>query len=333
MRDRRDLNQFCRKILEDNGAAISDRASTILLEDPALADLRDPLEFISKNWRDLTPALIGLACEAVGGRPEATHDPALAISLMHLSFSIWDDIIDRANSKSFRPTLLGKYGEPVALVIAGLASAKAFSVLNRTCMEGEKHQIVNDLVWRLWSRLACVETTTFRMQTQRILTTKEKLWKIKSEASDLETCLKIGATLGNGSESEINHLGKYGRCLGIIIALRNDFLVSINVTTELSQKIASRKVPYSLLWAKDHSEKLQKQFDNLADQNSISQTSIREVVEELLATKAANNIARNIGRYVKIAKKELDYLRNNGATQTLRCLVSAQPRLFSESLY
>lgn len=318
--------------MEDNGAAIANKASTILLEDPALTDLHDPLHFISKSWRDLSPALISLSCKAVGGRPEETQNTALAINLMHLSFSIWDDIIDNTKSKSFRPTLLGKFGTPTSVIIAGLAAAKAFSLLNTTPMADGKRQIINDLIWRLGTKMASTEAIALQMRTQRILTSKKKLWKIKSEASDLETCLKIGAIIGNGSENEIHHLGEYGLCLGTIFALRNDFLMSVNLTLELAQRITSRELPYALSWARERSGKLQKQLETLAGQKDISQTSIKEVVEDLLATNVANNIARKIRRQANKAEKELTHLRRNEATQTLRCLVKAQPKLFSESL-
>ena len=69
MYEKNNIEERCDKILEDNGGKIADKARTILLEDPALKDLRPPLEFISKNWRDLlTPALMSLSCEAVGGQ-------------------------------------------------------------------------------------------------------------------------------------------------------------------------------------------------------------------------------------------------------------------------
>ena len=71
----------------------------------------------------------------------------------------------------------------------------------------------------------------------------KKFWKIKTEAEDLETCLKIGAIIGNGSESEINHLGKYGLYLGIILELCKDFRISVNLTAELAEKIRNGTLP------------------------------------------------------------------------------------------
>ena len=191
------LRERCQKILEENGGHIADQASKILLEDPTLKDLRSPLEFISKNWRNpLTPAMICLSCKAVGGRPEETYDAALAMSLISLSLYVWDDMIDKARFKLFKPTLFEKFGESTALIIGGLASAKAFSILNQMNMDRARNQTVTKLLWELLTKFAQAETAGLRMRSQRSFSSKKKFWKIKTEAGYLETCLRIGAVIG-----------------------------------------------------------------------------------------------------------------------------------------
>ena len=92
----------CNKILEKYGGLIAEKSNSIMVNDSTLKDLKKPLEFISKNWRDpLTPSLIALSCAAVGGNPKNTYNTALAISLINLSFFLWDDIIDHSYSKVF----------------------------------------------------------------------------------------------------------------------------------------------------------------------------------------------------------------------------------------
>jgi geranylgeranyl pyrophosphate synthase len=332
MYEKYNAEKLCRKILEDNGGYVADKARTILLEDPALKDLRLPLEFLSKNWRDLTPALMSLSCEAVGGRPEETYDVALAMSLMHLSFYILDDIIDSARSKSFKPTLFGEFGGATSLIIGGLASAKAFSILNEINMGRGKRQIINRLVWDLLARMAKAETVNLRLRRKKNYSHACKIWKIRMEAADTETCLRMGAIVGNGSGNDIDHLGKYGFCLGVISALWTDFRVSVNLTLELAEKIRSGKLPYSLLWACSRSEKLRRKIEGLTEANTIEQTHIREIVEDILAANAFDNTDRNIKRYTKLAKDELICLKKNNATQTLKSFVDFQPALFTESL-
>jgi len=327
------LKERCQKILEDNGGKVADRASRILLEDAALKDLRPPLEFISKNWRDpLTPSMMALSCEAVGGRSDGTHDAALSLSLINLSFYIWDDIIDKAPFKSFKPTLFGKFGEDTALIIGGLASAKALSILNQMDVDKLKRQTITKMFWNLLTKMAKVETVDLRLRNQGNLSPRKKLWKIKTEAADLETCLRIGAVLGNGSESEVKHLGRYGICLGVILELWKDFDVSINLTLELAEKIRSGALPYSLLWARERSEKIRKKLEDLANRNAIQPSDIKEIVGNIFETKALNNTMKIIRKFTKKAEKELSEMKKNRATRTLKFFVKAQLEILIESL-
>jgi len=328
------LKERCQRILEENGGMVADRARSILLEDAALKDLRPPLEFVSKNWRDpLTPSLIALSCEAVGGRSEVTYEAALAMSLMTLSFNIWDDIVDKTVSKVFKPTLLGKFGEGTALMIGGLASAKAFSILNQIDVDRIKRQTVTKLFWEFWTKIAKAETVNLRLRRQGNVSSRKKLWVIKMQAANLEKCLKIGAALGNGSEDEVTHLGKYGTCLGTILELWKDFQVSVNLTLELAQKIRSGALPYSLLWVRNRSEKIPKKLEDVANKNTIEPSDIKEIVEETMKTKALNNTMKTIRKFTKRAKEEIfELTKSNRTIRTLKFFVEAQPQLFIESL-
>jgi geranylgeranyl pyrophosphate synthase len=327
------LQERCQRILEENGGLIADQASRILLEDSALKDLRSPLEFISKNWREpLTPSMMRLACEVVGGQPEVTHEASLVMSLMHLSYYIWDDMIDKTRFKLFKPTLFGKFGEGTALVIGGLASAKAFSILNQMPENSNKHKTVTLLIWDLCAKMAKAETINLKLRNQRNISPRKKFSVIKMEAADLETCLKIGAVLGNGSEEEVKHLGRYGLYLGIILELWKDFHVSVNWTLELDEKIRNGALPYSLLWARKRSEKLRKKLEDLMNRDSIEPTDIKEVVKYTLATKALKKTMKTIKKFADKAVEELFQLNITNTTQTLKFFIEAQPQLFVESL-
>jgi geranylgeranyl pyrophosphate synthase len=326
------LKQKCQQILEDNGGKVADKSNRILLEDPALKELRAPLEFISKNWRDpLTPAMMSLSCEAVGGQASATHEAALAMSLMNLSFYIWDDLIDKAPFKQFKPTLFGKFGEGTAIIIGGLASAKAFSILNQMELDRTKRKTITKLFWNLWTKIAKAETVNLRLRNQRNVSPRKRFWVIRLHATDLETCLKIGAILGNGSENEIRHLGRYGLHLGTILELWKDFHSSINLTLELAEKIKSGALPYSFLWAGKRSEKIRKKLEELKNRNVILPSDIKEIVGHLLETKVLNHTLRTIKKFTKKANNELLELKKIDTTQTLKIFVVAQAQLFMES--
>src|SRR4030066_912804 len=231
MFEKNKTEELCSKILEENGGLVADRARTILLEDPVLRGLRPPLEFIAQSWRDpLTPALVNLSCMAVDGHKNKTYEAALAMSLITLSCNIWDDIVDETSFRLFKPTLREKFGETTALMIGGLASAKAFSMLDQLDERMiNRHNIV-ELIWEFCAKIAKAETVNLRLRSQRNVTPRKRLWVIKAQAINLETCMKIGARIGCGSETQVEQLGKYGLYLSTILELWKDFHVSVNLT-------------------------------------------------------------------------------------------------------
>jgi geranylgeranyl pyrophosphate synthase len=332
MTQKQTAKEQIQKILEDNGGKTADKATNILLHDPALKELKPELEFISKNWRDpLRPAMIKLACEAVGGKPQDTEEVAMAMSLMNLSFYLWDDIIDKAPSRLFKPTMFGKFGEAPTLIMGGLASAKAFTLLSRAEFEKTKREKITELFWNMWTKMAEGETASLKTRGKRY-SAKDKLQKIETEAANFETCLKIGAIMGNGSEKKINCLGKYGLCLGVILELHHDCQVSLNLTLELADKIRSGAYPYTLLWAREQSEELQKNIMDITSNKKFGPKGIETIVKSVLATKALDEIYHITKELTEKAVEELEGTKKNRASRALRFFAQAQPLLFRESL-
>ena len=326
------LEERCYRILEEKGGQVADEARTILLKEESLKALQHPLQHISKNWRDpFTPSMVTLSCEAVGGKTgDATHQAALAMALMNLSFCLWDDIVDKTLCKGFVPTVLGKFGEGVTLMIGGLASAKAFSILGEMKVNETKRRTITGLVWGYWSKLAKAEATNLELRVRSDVKPEEKLNVIEMQAVSLEISLKIGAVLGNSSEDEMERLGNYGRYLGIILDLGKDFKSSVNLTLELAEKIRRGAFPYTLLWARNHSEKIRQCLPLLT--NAINPIDIRKIVEAVLETKALENTVKLLNTLTQKGEAELLDLKNKEHASTLKFLLQAQTEIFRESL-
>jgi geranylgeranyl pyrophosphate synthase len=322
------------KILEDNGGKTADKTTNILLHDPTLKELKPELEFISKNWRDpLRPAMIKLACEAVEGKPQDTEEVAIAMSLMNLSFYLWDDIVDKAPCRLFNPTLFGRFGEGPALIMGGLASAKAFTILNKANLDKAKRRTIAALFWNMWAKMAKTEAVNLRTRKNQY-SAKDKLLKIRAEAkADLENCLKMGAVIGNGSKNEIKSLGKYGLYVGIILELQHDFQVSVNLTLELADKVRIGALPYTLLCAKEKSIELQETLKDVALRKTIGPGEIEKIVQGVLAAKMLDRIEVTIEKLSKKAVEELMVTKKKNATKALRFFVEAQLQLFKETIY
>lgn len=333
MLNKRSKQELCNSILEENGGIIADKTRTMLLDDQSLSDLHPPLEFLSKTWRDpLTPAVMNLSCKTVGGNPEDVQETASAMSLINLSFRIWDDIIDKTPIRSFKPTLYGKFGEGTALVVGGLVTAKAFSILAQMDINHNKRRKIDKLLWNLLAKMVRAEVAEIKLRSQPHPCSKDKFWKIKTEAADLGTCMKIGAILGDGSQNEIFHLGKFGLCLGIIMELRKDFHVSLNLTLELKQKIVNKALPFAVMWASEHSDSLKRKLEVVSSEEN-EPIFIKQIVGDILDTGALDHI---VGIMAKAAKEGVSALTRQKSREksvrTLQSFIEAQPELFIESL-
>ena len=325
--------QQCQNILETYGGETANKSARLLIEDSALSKMVDILDFTSKTWHDpFTPAMMNLSCQAVGGNPKATQEIAIAMSLMNFSFRTWDDIIDKTMDRKLKPTTVGKYGTNIALIIGGLASAKAFTILNEVRLDFRKRGTISSLFWKYWAKMAEVESSNLK-SSQVMNTSKDKLQKIEGEAINLRTCLQIGAIVGNGTSREVKALSTYGQCLGEIVELLKDVQVSINLTLELEEKLKNRSLPYAILRAKEESEILQNRL-NLFDRSSdISSNEIKEIVDLTVQTGVLNQINRLVEELIRKSEKSLDDLKNSVAKEILGGFVRSQADLFQESSF
>ncbi len=318
------------KILETYGAETANESNKTLLEDPKLRKIKQFLKVVSKTWSDpFTPAMMHLSCKAVQGDPKETQEVAKAMSLMNLSFRTWDDIIDKTLYRKLRPTTVGKLGNDIALIVGGIASARAFTILNQTNIEKSKRQKINELLWIYWAKMAETEITDLKFRSLTY-SSVDKFKKIKSEAINLKTCLQAGAILGNGSTEEIQELGKYGYYLGITIELWKDIQASFNMTLELAEKIHGNKIPFIILKAKEESEKFRKFLDSLDKKEIIEPCELKELITRTLQTDALTQTKNLIKKLAKKAEKSLDQLRINEAKETLKLFLTLQVQLVND---
>jgi geranylgeranyl pyrophosphate synthase len=243
---------------------------------------------------------------------------------MSLGMNLWDDIVDKTMRKGVAPTTMARYGEPVTLMIGGLAVAKSFSILGEISLNNIKQKTVMRLVWDYCKRLAKGEALNLRLKEKKKNQASMKLELIEMKGINLEISSKIGSILGNGSGEETDHLGNYGRHLGAILELEKDFKTSINLTLELQERIKNKTLTYTIYWAKTRSKRVE---ENLSMPLTKS-CKIKEIVESILETGALENVIKNMETHIIQGKSELSALDNNHSIRTLLFFLEAQPRIF-----
>ena len=218
------------KFLEERGKKALEMArKTVLEEKIESKEVREALKyFMNEYWHDVArPALLSLACEAVGGDPNIATPIAVPMILISGAIDIHDDIIDESTNKGSRPTVLGKFGKDTALLVGDALLFDGFALLYKAVEKGipaEKVAIISDIIKRTFFELGDAEALELQFRGQLDVTPEEYLHVVRKKAADMEAYTRISAILGGGSKEEINALGEYGRLLGMLVILRDDII-------------------------------------------------------------------------------------------------------------
>lgn len=319
------------KILDQYGGETANETIKMLVDSMNdKANLYEISDFISKNWRDpLAPAMMALSCKMVGGKCEETKKHAVALSLLNLSMRTWDDVIDKTSNRRFRLTTVGKFGEKNSIVIGGIISAKAFLIVNQIAEPTKVKEKVSKILWGYLTAMAEAEILDNR--NNKVYSSKNKLKKIRSEAIGLETCLRIGGTIGNASEEEISALGNYGRTLGLLVELWKDLQVSLNLTIELEQKIKNKKLPFFVLRTLERDIETKNVFEEMARSDVVDSDDIDKIVQNVLKE---NNliINKNVSLLTQKGLKLIKKFDASGEKRKMEEILSIQPLIFGEYL-
>jgi geranylgeranyl diphosphate synthase type I len=207
--------------------------------------------FIEETWPNKQhPALTSLACEAVGGKPNAPNRISAAIVLLTGAADIHDDIIDKSKTKNSKLTAFGKFRPDLVLLAGDALLFRGMVLLKEACGEfpEEKNRMLHRFVEEAFFEIgnAAAKERTFKGNCD--LQPKKYLEIIEAKGAVSEACARIGATVGNGKREEVEVLGSFGRELGTLMTVRNEFTDLFDLA-ELRNRAKNEVLPLPLLYA------------------------------------------------------------------------------------
>jgi len=254
-----EMMEQVQKILEERGRKALEKArKTVLEEEIECKEVREALKyFITEYWHDVArPALLSLVCEAVGGDPDMTTPIAIPMTLISGAIDIHDDIIDESKIKGSRPTVLGKFGKDIALLVGDALLFKGFTLLHETVEKGipaEKVTVIINIIKNTFFELGDAEALELQFRRRIDIAPEEYIRVVRKKAADVEAHTRISAILGGGSKEEIETLGEYGRLLGMLIILRDDLIDMIDLK-EAVHRIKREYLSLPILYALQNPE-------------------------------------------------------------------------------
>ncbi len=296
----------------------------LLAEEMDYPKLREALEHYVNNWKDFTHGgLFSLACEAVKGKPEAYVPIQASITIMAAAFDIHDDIIDKSKTKHSTPTVYGKYGEEIALLLGNAFWVESFTLLTRSVanLAPEKTTKILMILKENLFDVGNAHALEIGLKGKSRVAPANYVELVKKKAASIEADMHIGALIGGGTEEEAKALASYGRTIGTLTTLREEF-IDIFEAEELTQKIATKQLPIPMLFAMKEPER-KKRIKKILERRKLTNENLDELVDIVLQSKYVKKLRGEMGDLIDQATCLLSKLPRTRINNELRLWVSS----------
>ena len=285
--------------------------------------LREALEHYLAHWSDFThPGFFSTACEAVGGDPDSAVPTQAALAMMAAAFDIHDDVIDKSAIRFGAPTVYGKFGAEMALLLGNAFLIEGFKLFVDTSsrFSREKEKKVVEKTKQLLFEVGNAHALEIGMKETGKVTPNEYMKITEMKAAGIELDMYLGALFGGGEDSDVQILAKVGRLLGILATLRDD-LIDVFDAEELCQRIAVNDLPLPLMFAMQDMGSKEK-IEGIISKSKMTDEDIAELVDVTLATKSVMKLKEKMHSLIKEGFEVLRKTTNGKSQNKLQQLLS-----------
>jgi geranylgeranyl diphosphate synthase type I len=309
-------------ILQKRGEKALEMAKNMILSEKLeCKKVNEAFEYYVKNWSDyIHPALVSIACEAVNGNPDDSVPMQAVMLLFTAAFDIHDDIIDGSKTKYGRPTLLARFGKDIALLVGDAFLIKALTLLHKL---REQFSAQVNAIWKIinnyFFELGDAEALESSSKGDVDISPERCFHILEKKASSFEVHMRIGAIVGNGEQSEIDLLGNYGRILGILTSVREDF-IDIFEPNELQNRMKNELLPIPILHAFKNLQ-AKKNIMKILSKLKISNKDAEKVIDIVFEESNVKTFKKEINHLAEKALKNTSRLQNQNVKSQMQMLV------------
>lgn len=256
--------------------------------------------FVREFWGNfLHPALVAIACEAVGGDPEKTTLVGASLVLLTGAADVHDDIIDKSKTKGTKETVFGKFGEDISLLVGDALLFEGLVLLDIACKNfpEEIGKAVKELIKRGFFELGAAEAmeTTFKGNWN---IHPEMLFEvIRRKSAVAEATARAGAIIGNATSNQVEDWGKIGRILSISSSIKSEF-VDMFEAEELMNRRDNESLPLPILYAISN-PKIKSEIARILKKRKLDDDDAMKVADVVLETKEVKRLKAEMHSLVK----------------------------------
>lgn len=186
--------------------------------------LYEPIAYtMDLGGKRLRPALVLMACEAMGGDVKKAVKPAVGLELFHNFTLLHDDVMDNADVRRGKPTVHRRWNDNTAIL-----SGDAMLTMSSQYVAQVDPAVLPEMM-RLFNQTAMeiYEGQQYDMdfEVRNNVTIEEYIDMIRLKTSVLIGCAcKMGALIAGASEANAQALYETGLYLGLAFQLQDDVL-------------------------------------------------------------------------------------------------------------
>jgi len=307
------MEQVQKFLVERSKKAIEMAKQAIVQEQIKYEPLGDALRyFMEEIWYNAAhPALLSIVCEAVGGDPDATTNISASLVVLTGAADIHDDIIDQSISKDVKLTIFGRFGRDISIIAGDVLWFKGMLMLNEACesFSNDKKQAILELAKQAFFDIGSAEAREANLRRNMDLKPEEYLEIIRMKVSMAEAVAKIGVIVGNGTSQQIESLGNFGKTLGTLMTIRDEF-VDIFESDELRNRFKNECLPLPILYAFQN-DPAKGEILSLLEKNEFTETELEKIVDLVVNSPEIHKLWDYMRTSVEKAIQTLSGLRNN----------------------
>lgn len=286
-------------------------------------EINEAFKHYARNWNDYVhPGLVSIACEAVGGNPDEALPMQVVMLMLTAAADIHDDIIDESKTKYGKPTVFGRFGKDVALLVGDAFLVKALTMLHEL-----KNRFSEEKINKFWNiisggffELGEAEALEASWKGNTNVSPEECLRILEKKASTFEAHMRIGALIGGGNSDDVDMLGNYGRTLGVLFGIREDF-IDMFEPDELENRMKRECLPLPILYASANPH-VKKTLLSYLSKQRISIEDAENIVDLVYGEKSVKAFRNEIKRIASEASLNISKLKNKSLTTHLQTLLT-----------
>jgi len=322
MKTKKLIVQVNRLLVKRSKKALEIAKKEILQEKRESKKINEAFRYYTKAWNDVVhPGLVSIACEAVGGKADDTTSMQVALLLLTAGFDVHDDIIDESKTKYGKPTVFARFGKDITLLVGDAFLMKALVLLHK--MEKQISIEKMDAIWNtinsLFFELGDAEALEASLKSNIDISPEECFRILKMKASTFEAHMRIGAIIGGAEKDAVDLLGDYGRTLGILVSIREDF-IDVFEAEELQNRAKNECLPLPILYAFKNKQ-TKKTIMTYLSKQKVTDDDAEKIVDIVFEDENVEVFRTEVMRLAKEACDSLSIIPNKESVYEMEILI------------